>query len=169
MIQRADPATKLSQIKRLTEGMLGDEDDPFLKCHGGESRSLVLFTLQQMQTHVDNLGLQGKLLIRCGQSLLKYYECLRSQHRVVSVDVQSQMMEECVTFCTRFSLVGEMVPKMHNFVHMTFEIAFSGNPQYHSTYEDESENGGDAIVGRSAHPIMFPFTVLQKAIVSEQQ
>jgi hypothetical protein len=57
-----------------------------------------------------------------------------------------------------------MVPKHHAFVHLTNEINKSGNPRYHSTYEDESLNDYVAKIGRSAHPLAFTRTLFEKLL-----
>ena len=43
-----------------------------------------------------------------------------------------------------------------------------GNPKYYSTYEDESENGIVASIGRASHMATFAFTVLQREIAAER-
>ena len=95
---------------------------------------------------------------------------MKREHRVLSLAVRRELMDLCIASITQMRQAGvRMLPKHHSWVHMTHEMWFSGNAQYHSTYEDEHDNGVVASCARGAHPLLMPFTVLQKIIVAESR
>ena len=50
-------------------------------------------------------------------------------------------------------------PKMHLLGHLVHNIPFSGNPSFHTTFLDESENRILAEICRSAHRLVFEYRV----------
>ena len=101
--------------------------------------------------------------------MVRYMHHMKQGQRVSPTNVGQEMLRLCTTFNVATMAAGiSPVPKNHSFLHMTANIADMGNPAWYSTYEDESENGFVAKVGRSAHPLMFPFTVLVKLDVKRR-
>ena len=148
--------------------MIGNLEQPELKCRAGESRGLLKFTLRTLKEHVDVLGEQGLHLVRAGDAIERYAMLLKTEPRVMSMAVRQDMMNCAIGFNMSYKAAGgHEVPKFHSFIHMTYGIGFMGNPAYYSTYEDESENGLVARIGRSTSMCQFSFSVLVKLHVSK--
>ena len=83
-----------------------------------------------------------KRLVDSGVALHKWYLILESEHRRLPVAVQNDMVDQCVRHLVLYQQCGgSMIPKHHQFVHLTRQIIVHGNPKYPTTYEDESLNG----------------------------
>ena len=82
--------------------------------------------------------------------------------------MQQKLMDACVRHVLNYKASGaHMKPKHHQFIHLTKNMMKTGNPSYHTTYEDESINGFLATIGRSAHPTAFAMTLFEKLLAME--
>ena len=60
------------------------------------------------------------------------------------------------------------LPKAHLFIHLSTGIAKSGNPKFHTTYEDEALNHVLKEIASTVHPMRFAEGVFDHILVAEQ-
>ena len=104
-------------------------------------------------------------LTEAGIALKEWYAIINAEHRRMPVQTQQQLMDSCLRHVILYKASGSrMVPKHHQFVHLTKSIVRSGNPRFHTTYEDESINRVLAKIGRAAHPLTFTETLFERLL-----
>ena len=110
-----------------------------------------------------------KLLAKAGDALLCVKRIFKREHRRISPPVVDEMMDACKQHNICFQLAGaSLAPKHHRFLHMCDSARVSGNPSYHSTFQDEHENGVVARQSTKCHKLTFQKSVFERIIVGEK-
>ena len=142
--------------------MLGSPLHQTLATKAAETGTLIEFCRDAMQSHgLVKLGIVGKMLLAVGDSLVRCRNVMRSSQKVMS----PQELQTLVDNATRaFSLRDQAgipwAPKWHMFLHMCHRAHKFGNPQYQSTFLDESYNGRLAEIAGSCHRMTWHRRVL---------
>ena len=165
-----DPLHQTTHIKKFTEKTFRSFGKPcvFLKAQGGETSGLVKFAVQVAKQCVGQND-KFKLLAKAGDALLCVKRILKREHRRISPPVVDEMMDACKQHNICFQLAGaSLSPKHHRLVHMCVSVSVSGNPSYHSTFQDEHENGVVARQSTKCHKLTFQKSVFERIVVGEK-
>ena len=162
MKHKRDPDEALYKLQDLRLTMLGAPLHQTLATKAAETGTLIEFCRDAMQSHgLVKLGTVGKMLLAVGDSLVRCRNVMRSSQKVMS----PQELQTLVDNATRaFSLREQAgipwAPKWHMFLHMCHRAHKFGNPQYQSTFLDESYNGRLAEIAGSCHRMTWHRRVL---------
>ena len=153
----------ISRVQNFSLKKLGALDRPCLKAKGAPSKAFIWFCRDMLRKYRHKCGEQGQLLAESCDQLIMYYDLLRSEHRRMRKGSQRKLLDHCIISIQAYKAAGGyMVPKHHAFVHLSKEPAFSGNPRFKSTYEDESENGIIAKICTRVHRSTFVTSVFER-------
>jgi hypothetical protein len=162
-------AGKVSRVQAFCLKKLGDLDKPCLKAKGAQSRAMVWYCRDLMQKHSAVCGDEGELLAVAGSSLVAFYDMLRKEQRRLRLADRKKLMGHCINHLQAYRQAGgHMVPKHHGFMHMTRNVAHTGNPRYTGTYEDEHENGIIAEIGQRVHRSTFVRSTFERLDVFDR-
>ena len=156
------PHHKLSRIDKLSLKMLGPEEDPELHAKGGESRDVFKACCNIVQGNAHLLD-RGHQLVRANQCLLEWLNISETGHRDMSVADRQRLLDAYLAHVDAYLAAGgEARPKHHKGLHMTLKTAYFGNMVFGSTYEDESANGNDALIGKRCKPASFEMNFFER-------
>ena len=84
-------------------------------------------------------------------------------HRDMSVADRQRLLDAYLAHVDAYLAAGgEARPKHHRGLHMTLKTAYFGNMVFGSTYEDESANGSDALIGKRCKPASFGMSIFER-------
>jgi hypothetical protein len=159
-----------SRVWNITIKMLGKEANPVLKTKANETAHLVPFLVHLLERHAPSLEpVTLKFLLASARSAAEVNDIIRSSPRVLTPDVQQNLMNAYVRHCAMYVRAGgNLVPKHHLMLHCLQLSGQLGNPKYYSCYRDESLNGVLVKIARSAHRLTFMETVHKKFRILEK-
>jgi len=156
------PQHTLSRIDKLTLKMLGPEESPELQAKGGESRDAFKSCCKMVEEYAPHLD-EGLHLLRANRCLSHWLHISETSHRDMSVAERQRSLEAYLGHLDAyFAAGGEARPKHHKGLHMTLKTAYFGNMVFGSTYEDESANGNDALIGKRCKPACFEMNFFER-------
>jgi len=127
----------------LTLSMLGGEPAPegcMMKTKAAETGMLMPWALRLLQEYEPHIDCADELTA-AGNALVDYMAILRSQPMIMPRHKQQECLDACLRHLVNAERAGlHMVPKHHQFVHLTLRLQHHGNPRWHSTFLDESLN-----------------------------
>ena len=154
----------VTKIRKFSMKSFGaDLDRPCLKAKGAESRDLVDFAVDLLHRFEHVLGETGRLLVEAGESLQDFYSIIDSEQRKLDVASQQELLDSVINHLADYKACGgHMVPKHHCLMHCVLQVCKTGNPKYHSTYVDETENGIIAAVAQSVHRATMEVSIFER-------
>ena len=137
------------QLKDLTVTMLGSRDSPELKTKAAETQPLVRWAIDLCQKHSFE---DSMLLHAAGLALVEYMGILKAHSFHVPIQACNRLMFLCLRHLNLIQRASvTLVPKHHQWVHLTIKIPIFGNPRFYSTFLDESLNLVVASMASASH------------------
>ena len=129
-----------SRVNHIKTSMLGTDAKRELKLKAAETGTLVPWAVD-FSTRYRNALLNGAQLKAAGETLVEYMSLLKASPLHVPEDTCQTLLDLALrhlTLCKAAHI--DMVPKHHNWVHMTLRLRFYGNARTWATFLDESLN-----------------------------
>ena len=107
---------------------------------------------------------KGEGLLAASEALLEWYNILRSN----GIKIPAPECERALGLIKKHNLLWSRhseyscKPKHHGLLEMTKAMPYSGNPEWTSTYNDETLDSLIARIARSVHPKNCAIEVLRK-------
>ena len=150
----------LTKLEDLTPAMIGAREKPELSAKGAETKCLIPFCVDLVEQFLPVLGAKGKAFLRCGRALLSFIDTMSTAGWRMTRREQQTLAEAATNFLRFWDLTGLVYkPKAHQLVHTVHDVPFSGNPSFHTTFLDESENRVLADISRAARKTVFWYRV----------
>ena len=167
-LRAAETNRLITMVGKVTLNMLSlgkKRDVATLKAKGAESRHFLPFAISLLTPDIiaslNRRGMNGEALCGAAVALQSGYDVMRQSPRnLLAADLQEPQLR-----CGRLSVEAgvPLLPKFHFLPHIADGVATAGNPQYYSTYEDESHNRDVVAIIRSCHLREFAARCLAKA------
>ena len=112
--------------------------------------------------------MHGLRLFVAGEQLTAFICFINRAGRKISVE-DSQYLTGCLLEHNRAygDAGGSFVPKHHQCLHIARDSSYHGNPQFYTTYEDESANRTGKLIGQMCHPVRFAMSWWERNLVLE--
>ena len=138
--------------------MLGTRKKPILSVKAAECKGLIPFCVELLNENIGELASTGKHKLAVGKSLVKIIDTMSVAGRAMTT-LEHQTLHDNYMHVARFWKEAglKFKPKMHAFAHLVHNVPYSGNPAFHTTFLDESENRVLAEICRSAHRQVFEY------------
>lgn len=164
-----DPRAVYS-VGRLTLQMLGDLSAPKLKAKAAECRGMLPFAAELLGEHVSSMGDRGRFLLLAARSLIRIYQLLRENPRVMPHDVRTELMDQMLRMLHSYKEAGgHLVPKHHLMFHLIRNVSEHGNARAYHCFYDESLNGKIAKIASKLHPRTFAETVFRRLLFARDE
>ena len=151
---------ELTLLEDLQVGMLGTKKKPILSVKAAECKGLIHFCVELLNEYIGELGSTGNHKLALGKSLVKIIDTMSVAGRVMTTLEHQTLRDNYVHVARFWKEAGlKFKPKMHAFAHLVRNVPYSGNPAFHATFLDESENRVLAEICRSAHRQVFEYRV----------
>ena len=139
------------EIQDLKPSMLGTHLKPCLAIKAAECATFLEFVTDQLLLCSGSLP-HGEALLALGQALVSFRDQMRWEPRTFSVPQLQRFTDTAArAFSLREPAGVPWVPKWHMFLHIAADAGRLGNPQYWTTFLDESFNGHVSKIAGSLH------------------
>jgi hypothetical protein len=151
---------KLTRVHDLTLKMVGTQAAPQCKTKAAETFGLMLFLINQLQTHRARLSDESAMLLEAGECLATITNIWNTHGKQIPDDA----IQLCFNNYSRYMLLMAPyhinVPKNHQAFHLLQRIKFQGNPTVYAVWLDESLNKLLKNTCRNTSQYTFEYSVL---------
>ena len=115
----------LTMVTNFTKKMIGDHSDQKLKTKAAQTWGVLLFLVDRLQRHPEQLGESGRSLLKAGQCLVQ----IVGIWDVGGQNLTPRQMQQCFDAWNQLlHLTGDIasmhIPKRHAFTHLLFKAIF---------------------------------------------
>ena len=147
----ANPLDTLYDIGDITVPMIGKPGQRSLALKAAECGTFLVFCSDICRRFHDKLP-NGSALAEVGEHLVRMRFLMRTSPEFFSDSAQQEFVDCAIkAFVLRTEAGLSWAPKWHFMLDMAHESCEKGNPQYYSTWVDESYNHELASVARVCH------------------
>ena len=166
-----NPARHLHRLGDLTLSMIGKQSAPCLSTKAAETKTLIFFLVSELEKYRGQIeSHKTRALITVGKSMISLFDTLDSSKRKMTAR-QIQTAYDCIKKMNALWDTADIhrTPKLHLTFHMIERAQTEGNPNFYSTYLDESLNRTLRDIARVAHRRVWEMRMFDSFARSEQR